>query len=203
MPAVGLRRPKVSIHKMARCSLLGRGAAAVLFAVASSTTLAQSGPVITLVAGAMQYDLRGTGTAPLLGVRVDVPGTRLIIFEPGLTYSWYVDGADRVSWLIPEAQVQFQASLARVRPYVGFGGGVAWSKDAEDNRSEAMLSLALGTRFGSVVGWGGRGELRLRSIKSLDGIDRRLDPRLIETLLAQAGCGSRAKAIVLRPASAR
>lgn len=119
---------------------------------------------VTVTAGVSQFDLSGTGTDPVLGVRAEKAWRRWLVTEAAVsTFKPSEDLPNRTRYWIPEAQVQLQLPGARVRPYLGAGGGYVIIPDARPNRGTA--SLAAGVRAalpGSRLDT--RGELRVRGI---------------------------------------
>jgi hypothetical protein len=51
---------------------------------ATAQSLATSSPAISVSAGASQFDLSGTGTAPMVAIRADFPLGRFVLIEGGV-----------------------------------------------------------------------------------------------------------------------
>lgn len=119
---------------------------------------------VSLVAGVSQFDLSGTGTDAVIGVRAETAWRRWLVAEAAL--SSFRPGEDiprTTRYWIPEAQVQLQIPGARIRPYLGAGGGYVLIPDARPNRGTASLSTGVRAALpGSNLD--ARGELRVRGI---------------------------------------
>ena len=149
-------------------------AAVTAFFVCGSHASAQDAPqraTGTFVAGALQYDLSGTGTTGFVGVRVDRALRRLLLLEAGVTYAQYTpDVADKtLALLFPEVQLQLQGSSSRLRPFVGAGIGPAFTWGGGETNTELSLSAGVGARYDMSDVWGLRGEIRLRTIDPFVG----------------------------------
>lgn len=122
---------------------------------------------VSLLAGVFQFDLSGTGTAPVLAVRAATPVQRNVLLEGGLTLARPdEDFGGRSTWLFPEVQAQLQAPWRRVAPYVGLGGGLGVALRDGDPEVEPTLSGSIGVRAGLGGRVGLHGEARLRGIGS-------------------------------------
>ncbi len=98
---------------------------------ARPTRLAHS---VSLVAGASQWDLSGTGTSLITGVRVDTELRRWLVGEAalGLFRPDELFGQNN-TYIIPEVMVQLQIPTRVFRPYLGVGVGT-FSGGARGNR---------------------------------------------------------------------
>jgi hypothetical protein len=120
---------------------------------------------VTLVAGATQWDLSGTGGSFTMGGRVDMPIKRIVLIEGGATwFSADQQFGDTTTVFLPEVQgqVQYPAALA---PYAGLGIGLAVDfREDEDLGTlvEPTFSAALGVRLDVNESFGLRAELRVR-----------------------------------------
>ena len=130
----------------------------------------QARPAVSLSAGAFQYDLSGTGTAPMLAARAELPLSRFFFVEGGVAVARPAQqfGAT-TTFLAPELQLQVQAPLAggRVAPYLGLGGGGALDLRGAaygGNYNTYTASGAAGLRCWLSDNFGLRGELRVRGI---------------------------------------
>jgi hypothetical protein len=125
-------------------------------------------PSIGIAGGVSKFDLSGTGTAPFGALRIDIPIVSLIaegslgIFRPS------EQNGVRNTYVIPEAQLQFQLFPIFIRPYVGVGAG--WFRaisGADPRENDITLSAAAGIRFGlPTMPFGLRAEVRRRGIGS-------------------------------------
>src|SRR3954468_8011328 len=119
-------------------------------------------PSLAIVGGVSHWDLSGTGTSPMAALRVDVP--LLFVLAEG-SYGVFRPKEDRgtSTYIIPEAQLQWQLLPLLVKPYVGIGGGVfrAISGPAP-HASEFTGSASAGVRVGvPLIGAGLRAEVRV------------------------------------------
>jgi len=146
-------------------------AVALLLVAAATPALAQSGavarPSLSVAAGVSQFDLSGTGTAPVVSARVDYPLGRALIAEGGVAVARPDQqlGA-RTTLVVPEVGLQLQYP-ARLAPYVGVGTGAAIDfRGSENGGTDADLTLsgAAGVRAWVTDRMGLRGELRVRGI---------------------------------------
>lgn len=118
-----------------------------------------------IVAGASQYDLSGTGTAPFASFRLNIPVGRNLVLEPALGFlSYEAQSGRRYHHILPEIQIQAQAYGARVRPYLGVGFGASWAVRPQEDQGDPTLSGAGGLRVILGTEWMLRGELRVRII---------------------------------------
>lgn len=144
-------------------------ASATLLALAPALSAAQTArrPALSVGAGVSQYDLSGTGTAPMLSARVDYPLRRALLLEAGLSAARPEQQfGGRSTLLVPELGVQLQYP-ARVAPYLGLGVGAAVdvrSGRAGGARTDLTASGAAGVRAWLTDRLGVRGELRVRGI---------------------------------------
>ena len=110
--------------------------------------IATSGIAVT--GGASTFDLSGTGTATIFGLRAyGELGSRFVVGELGLSTMSPREQFDRrVTYLAPEAQLQVQLPFAGIRPYLGIGVGSWVSTQAGDDRRTRMaVSGAVGMRL--------------------------------------------------------
>jgi hypothetical protein len=119
--------------------------------------------------GVMQFDLSGTGEAPMFAARLDQELGPIFLGEVGLVYARPNQQFGATTNLfIPEIQLQAQFP-ARFAPYLGIGAGMAF--DFREDRfggtqSNVSVSGAGGVRFWLTDRFGARGELRVRGIGS-------------------------------------
>lgn len=127
-----------------------------------------------LVLGASQYDLRGTGTALLVGARYEVERGPWLVTELAfglLNADAPAGGRQRLTTI--EGQLQAQLVLGLVRPYVGAGLGIASLSDRAGG--SLTVSGAGGARLAIPrTRLDLRGELRVR------GVERRFTGSAVE-----------------------
>jgi hypothetical protein len=120
-------------------------------------------PSLSIMGGVSHYDLSGTGTAPFGAVRIDIPLLTLI-GEGSLGVFRSSESDGHHTYIIPEAQLQWQLLPFLVKPYIGVGGGV-FRAVSGPNRSEFTASASAGVRVAvPLIGAGLRGEVRVRGI---------------------------------------
>lgn len=132
-------------------------------------------PSLSLVGGISHYSLTGSGTAPFGAIRLDIPLIVLVaegsvgVFRPR-------EDAGTRTYVIPEAQLQWQIFPLLVKPYVGIGGGLFRAVSGPgEHTSQVTVSASAGVRVGlPLIGAGVRAEARVR------GIGSRLDGRAAE-----------------------
>jgi hypothetical protein len=131
---------------------------------------AQSGrSAVSVNFGLMQFDLSGTGDAPMFAARFDKELGRIFLGEAGFAFARPEQqfGA-KTNFFIPEVQLQAQIP-ARFAPYLGVGVGMAFDFRGErfgGTESKVTVSGAGGVRFWFNDRFGARGELRVRGIGS-------------------------------------
>ena len=127
-------------------------------------------PAVSLAAGVFQFDLSGTGTAPMVAARVELPLNRYFLAEGGLAVARPKQQfGGKTTFFVPEVQIQAQAPLAagRVAPYLGVGAGYAIDRRTSTfggTRSDPTFSAATGVRYWVTDQLGLRGELRVRGV---------------------------------------
>lgn len=142
---------------------------------------------VGVVGGAAQFDLSGTGTTAFGGLRADYQLARFLIAEGAVGVLRPAEQyRQRFTYVIPEAQLQVQLPVGRVRPYLGVGGGalIAANRPAVyrnvtppsestpgseeviryGSKVNATLSGAVGSRFNVSPRLDLRGELRVRGV---------------------------------------
>ena len=140
---------------------------------AAAVTQAQ-GPLTTartiaVSAGASQFDLSGTGVAPMLALRVAFPFARVLVFEGGTILARPAQQFGATTTLvIPELGLQLQVPRP-VAPYIGVALGEAF--DVRPQQFGGVLenltvSGALGIRAALAARAGAITELRVRGIGS-------------------------------------
>lgn len=132
-------------------------------------TMADDGNVktVSVVTGAAQFDLSGTGTTPTVGLRADAEFNRWFVGEVGVTAIRPEEQfIRRATYLLPEFQLQAQLPLRVVHPYFGVGAGLA---SAPGNPIRSGTAPTLASAAGVRVLLPGssttvRAELRVRGI---------------------------------------
>jgi hypothetical protein len=119
--------------------------------------------------GVMQFDLSGTGEAPMFAVRFDQELGNIFLAEAGFLFARPKQqfGA-KTNLFIPEVQLQAQFP-ARFAPYLGVGAGMAFDFRGErfgGTESNVTVSGAGGVQLRFNDRFGARGELRVRGIGS-------------------------------------
>lgn len=141
-------------------------AAVLLFAIRPAARAQLPVPSVSLAGGVSHYNLSGTsGTSALGAIRLDVP-VLIAVVEGSVAVFRPREAGVTHTYVIPEAQLQWQLFPAVVRPYIGLGGGLIKSVGSSSiSRSDLTLSAAAGVRVGiPLTPLGVRGEVRLRSI---------------------------------------
>jgi hypothetical protein len=128
-------------------------------------------PSVTLSAGAFQYDRVGTGTAPVLAARGELPLSSLFLLEGGLaTARPERKLGGPTTLVVPEAQLQAQLPAGPwIAPYIGAGIGAAFDRPARAagaTERELTLSAATGVRYWLSEDRALRAELRVRRVGS-------------------------------------
>ena len=124
-------------------------------------------PSLTLSAGAFQYARVGTGTAPVLAARGELPLNHFLLLEGGLAAARPEQRFGGMTTLVvPEAQLQAQLSAGPwVAPYVGAGvGTIDRRAGVGAAERELTLSAATGVRYWISENRGLRAELRVRRV---------------------------------------
>lgn len=124
-------------------------------------------PAVSIMGGVSQFDLSRTGTAPFGAVRLEVPFP-IIIIEGSLGAFRPKEQDVQRTYIIPEAQLQWQILPFLVRPYIGVGGGWFRAVSGPDpHPSDLTGSVSAGVRAGiPLIRAGLRAELRVRGIGS-------------------------------------
>lgn len=120
---------------------------------------------VSLLGGASQFDLSGTGTDPMVSVRVETAARPWLVLEGAVsTFRPQEQFAQRRRYVLPEAQVQLQVPARIVRPYLGLGLGSMIASEGSA-RVRVTTPVAAGLRVvlpGRDVHL--RGELRVRPV---------------------------------------
>jgi hypothetical protein len=143
-------------------------------------------PVLSFTGGVMRYTLGETRDGAFVGLRLASPigplGRNHWLVEPGGGYGWYrtADG-DLRHVFIPEVQIQLQAGPRGLQPYVGGGGGLAFTKVDSTTTTKLTASAAVGLRI-MLGSWGIAGEARFRSLHLFDKAPREFTVSLFRQL---------------------
>ena len=156
--------------------------------VAGSTAAAQTvmPPVLSFTGGAMRYRLGDQRDGALAAVRLASPivplGRNHWLLEGGAAYTWYRTAAgDLRHVFIPELQLQLQAGPRKLQPYVGGGGGLAFTRVDSTTVTKLTASAAVGLRV-MLGSWGIAGEARFRSLHLFDRAPRELTVSIFRQL---------------------
>jgi len=125
-------------------------------------------PIFGIAGGVSHFDLSGTGSSPTAALRLDLPLLPMIA-EGSLTAIRPLEqNGVRRTYIIPEAQLQFQLFPMFVRPYVGVGAGYFRAISGPDpRRNDVALSASAGIRLGlPTLPFQLRTEFRVRGIGS-------------------------------------
>lgn len=129
-------------------------------------------PTFAIVGGVSHYSLATTGSAPFGAVRLELPLATLLL-EGSLGAFRPDEQTVQRTYVIPEAQLQWQILPMFVRPYVG--AGIGWFRAVSGPSpapNDVTYSASAGVRLGlPFIGFGLRAEARTRGIGS--GFDRK------------------------------
>lgn len=122
-------------------------------------------PSAAIVAGVSHYRLASNGQTAFGALRLDVPLPLLpLLAEGSVGVMRPSESTGSHTYVIPEAQLQYQLLPVLVRPYLGVGGG--WFKNV-GGASDLTLSASAGVRATvPLIGVGARAEVRVRGIGS-------------------------------------
>ncbi len=144
--------------------------ALVFLFVTGGTTVAQTANKgLSLVAGPAPYDLAGTGTGVIVGLRGDIRPVPYFSGQIGISYFKYTSGGQiGYDYLLPEVTVAGRMPLGRVAPYLGGGLGLSVELEGQDDEALTLhgavgLNVELGRHVETVT------EARLRSIDPWTG----------------------------------
>lgn len=128
-----------------------------------------SGQVLDVVVGAASYDLSGTGTSWVGGIRYGYPLATRLHLEAGASVFGYESQSDDTRvFLLPELGVGTHFPLGRATLRVGVGGGMSVTvRGEEDSEPTLFAALAVdlpaagavrlspGVRYRAVDPWAG------------------------------------------------
>ena len=123
---------------------------------------------ISVAAGASQFDASGTGTAPLVALRVSgLIASTWLLGDLSLSYAPLDEqfSTESTRTGVLEGQLQAQWPATRFRPYIGVGGGWLhyFNNDAGRGSTAPTASGAVGLRVILTPAFLLRGEMRLRT----------------------------------------
>jgi len=153
-------------------------AAAILATATTAAAQTVMPPVLSFTGGVMRYTLGDTRDGAIVAIRLASPivplGRNHWLIEPGGSYGWYrtADG-DLRHVFIPEVQLQLQAGPRGLQPYIGGGGGLAFTHVDSTTTTKLTASAAAGLRI-MLGSWGIAGEARFRSLHLFDKGSREL-----------------------------
>jgi hypothetical protein len=123
---------------------------------------------VAAVVGLFQYDLSGTGLAPMLALRGTTPVSSVITLEAGvLAARPRQQFGETTTFLAPELQAQLALPFTSILPYMGLGlgGALGFRSSAAGGRTnEISLSGSLGIRGQVWDRYGLQAEFRGRGI---------------------------------------
>ena len=162
-----MARNSLSPPRMIRSVQLALIAAAA-FTIAQPLRAQLPIPSFSVAGGVSNYDLSGTGTTPFGVARLDLSLLSLIAEGSVGVLRPTEDGDAHRTYIVPEAQLQYQFLPLLVRPYIGVGAGSFRAIAGPDpHRSDLTLSASAGVRVGiPLTPIGARGEVRVRGIGS-------------------------------------
>jgi hypothetical protein len=120
---------------------------------------------LEIVAGLMEYDLSGTGTAIPVAIRATMPMTRGLALEVGTTMASPAQQSGNSTFVAPEAHVRYSWKLGAIEPFVVGGGGFSVIRAGFGNtRWEPTFSTGGGIKIHFDDRLYVLGEMRLRGI---------------------------------------
>jgi hypothetical protein len=129
-------------------------------------------PTFAVLGGVSHFNLSTTGTAPFGAVRLELPIATLLV-EGSLGAFRPDEQTVQRTYIIPEAQLQWQILPLIIRPYVG--AGIGWLRAVSGpspTPNDVAYSASAGVRIGlPLLGFGLRAEARTHVVGS--GFDRK------------------------------
>jgi hypothetical protein len=129
-------------------------------------------PTFAILGGVSHFNLSTTGTAPFGAVRLELPLASLLL-EGSLGAFRPDEKTVQRTYIIPEAQLQWQIFPIIVRPYLG--AGIGWFRAVSGpspTPNDVSYSASAGVRVGlPMLGFGLRAEARTHVVGS--GFDRK------------------------------
>lgn len=135
-----------------------------LLALSSNAVSAQTGSA-GVVAGAVQFDLSGTGTGLGAAPRLVVDLTDNLLVEGSFLIAQLNEDVEHTTFYAPEVQAQYQWRIGRWRPYAGAGFGFAVRDLGPVSDTDLTLSASAGARADLWERTGLQFELRLRGVE--------------------------------------
>jgi opacity protein-like surface antigen len=121
---------------------------------------------ITASAGALNFDLSGTGTTVGVAVRGTRALTSHLALETGVLFARpQLQGGGRANLIAPEAHLQYHWRLGRFAPYAGGGIGFGHQSRSGSSATNLALSAAGGARTYVTDRVAVIGEFRLRGLE--------------------------------------
>ena len=145
--------------------------ALALLAAGSVSAYAQHDTSLLVGAGAMNFDLSGTGTTPAFTARVSRELGARFVAEASLLVARPDQQFGNPTILAPEVQLQYHLPVGRFTPYLGLGVGAMRESAIElgdiaiGSEWSPTISFAGGTRVGVYDRIGLFGELRIRGVE--------------------------------------
>lgn len=114
-------------------------------------------PHAAAVLGLFQFELEGSGFAPMVAVRAGMPIGSVLLVEGNLVAARPEQDTGTSTVLIPEAQLQLDLPFTRILPYMGLGTGAVLDlrgSDGGGTKADFTISGSIGLRtwFGESVG---------------------------------------------------
>ena len=139
---------------------------AVLFIAGAVPAFAQNTTSLVLGGGVSNFDLSGTGNAPVFAARVTRELGSNLVIEGGVTFAKPDQDFGPSTLILPEAQLQYHFPVGRFTPYLGAGIGASrHSADGLETDWNPTISFAGGTRIAVNDRVGVFGELRIRGVE--------------------------------------
>ena len=121
---------------------------------------------ITASAGALNFDLSGTGTTVGVAVRGTRALTPHLALETGVLFARpQLQGGGRANLFAPEAHLQYHWRVGRFAPYAGGGIGFGHQSRAGSSVTNLALSAAGGARAHVTDRLALLGEFRIRGLE--------------------------------------
>lgn len=156
----------MSARKLATlCALIGLLGATSMPLVAQETAPPTH---VSLNTGLFQFDLSGTGWAPMVAVRAATPISHVLLLEGAFTAARPGQQFATTTYLVPEAQIQLVLPFSGISPYMGLGGGAAFDlrdSDVGGLQADLTISGSLGIKAWLKDALGVQAEIRSRGVE--------------------------------------
>lgn len=157
---------KTQRHTTSACAIPVAATALFCLLLTPGAARAQADPAqhaLAISAGAINFDLSGTGTGFAVAGRARAALSPHVALEAGALVSRLDEQTGRTTLLVPEVQLQYFWRAGRVRPYAGGGVGFGYrNREFADDRTDLVLSAAGGALIDVSDRLAVSGELRLR-----------------------------------------